>query len=271
MPDWKEEAPESFAALMEAPFLKNAESMEDAITAITNAADHMGNSIRIPSEHAGEADLKAFTDKILEKAPSLMYKPGEDTMAEFLQSIGVPTDKDGYKYEPPEGKEIPEDLSGFAEIAHKHGLTTGQFNGLLGDILQSQWDGMEADTHAQGEEMKKLQTEWGAAFEGNMAMVKNFLRLTDAPEGLVDLLADKAMSPAEIKWVHGIATAMKDEAELAKLKDVTPEAKMTPVEAAAKIQEIMDNREHPYWNAANPLHKKAVEDMLDLQRLANPD
>lgn len=264
---WQSGLPEGFA---DAPFFKAAESPEAALTAIQNAASHMGQSIRIPGEDAGEDDVKAFYGKVLEKAPNLMPKPTEENMEQVWAAMGRPDKADGYQYTPPEGKEVPPDFEAFAQTAHKHGLSQEQFRGILGEVLGGQWDQLEVMEAQQKDAMEALANEWGLAYDKNITAVKNFLRLTDAPEGIVELIAGGAMSPAEIKWLQSIATSTKSATELV-THDQERQVAMTPVEAQNQIQEMLNNAEHPYWKATDPRHNEAVRKMLELQKFAHPD
>jgi hypothetical protein len=269
-PSWNEGLPEGLA---DASFFKGADSLEGAITAVNNAAAHMGSSIRIPSEEAGAEDKSAFIAKIMEKAPSLMRKPDitdPTAMSEFYQSMGMPKESAEYKIELEEGKELPSDFSGFAAMAHKAGLTNDQFKGVMTDIMAEQDTQTGINEALQRDEIKALATEWGAAYEQNMAAIKNFLLLSDAPEGLVTLLAEGTMSTNEMKWIHQVATATKSTTEL-NTQPNNAVIVMTPSEARNQIQEMLNNQEHPYWKGADPRHNDAVSRMVELQKLANPD
>lgn len=263
---WVDALPEQFR---DAPFIGKADSPETALQAIKDAASYMGQSIRIPSDDASQEDRQAFYQKLTEKAPGVMIKPSDENMDQFYNSLGRPATPNEYNYEPPEGQDAPEDLSGFAEVAHKHGLTQEQFRGIIGEVVGSQHQANEIAASQQREEMKSLSKEWGLAFDGNITAVKNFLRLSDAPEGIVDLITEEAMSPAEIKWLHSIATSTASPTELVQ-QQTTQEAELTPYEAKNRIAEMMNNPEHPYWNATDPRHKDAIDTMLKYQKAANP-
>lgn len=265
--DWRAELPQAF---QEAPFIKAAESLDDAVAQLTNAASHMGNSIRVPSEEASPEERKAFYDKVLQKAPDLMPKPTEENLEAFYNSLGRPADYKEYKYEPPEGKEIPEDFEAFAEAAHKAGLSQEQFKSVLDGVLGNVWQQNEALEFEQQEAMKQLSQEWGLSFDQRMGVVQNFLKLTEAPEGIQNLLENGAMSPAEIKWIHEIATKTASTTELASQQS-QGDAPLSPQEAKERINEIIANNDHPYWNAADPRHKQAVAKMLEYQKAAAPN
>jgi hypothetical protein len=265
--DWRSELPEAFR---EAPFIKAADSLDDAVSQLSNAASHMGNSIRVPSEEASEEDRKAFYDKVLQKAPDLMPKPTDENLDAFYNSMGRPEAHDKYSYTPPEGKEVPEDFGAFAEAAHKAGLSQDQFNAVLDGVLGNVWQQQDTMEHEQQQAMKALNSEWGLSFDQRMEAVKNFLDLSDAPDGIKELFQSEAMSPTEIKWLHEIATKNASAAELA-TQQTQGNVPLSPAEAQARIAEISANNDHPYWNAADPRHKQAVEKMLEYQKAAAPE
>ncbi len=264
--NWTDTLPEGFA---DAPFIKAAKTPEEAIAAIQNAATYMGNSIRVPGEDAGDEDRQSFYAKIMEKAPKLMFRPDDESMDEFYNSMGRPEDPSKYELEVPEGKELPSDFGDFSKLAHKIGLSNKQYKELMSGVLEQQWGNEEQVEVTQAEETKQLKDKWGKAYDVNLSTVKNFLRLTDAPEGIVDLISEGAMSATEMEWLNSIATMTKSKVELAEHEDTIPPV-MTPGEAQDKIQEMLNNKEHPYWVAQDPRHKGAVQKMIQLQGYAHP-
>jgi hypothetical protein len=265
--NWLDSVPEQFR---DAPFFKAAESPDAALQAIQNAASYMGNSIRVPGDDASEEDIKSFHDKLKEKVPGLIPKPSDDNLEELYDFLR-PSSHENYRFEVPEGKEIPSDFEEFSKVAHKHGLSQKQFEGVLQDVLGSQWESqsqMEAD-HADA--MKELGKEWGASYDQNLSTVKNFLRLTDAPEGIVDLISNNAMSPEEIKWLHSVAKSTKSAAEIMGQGDNGNPAMISPDEAQSRISEILNNPNHAYWNQSDPNHDRAVRKMVELHRFRAGD
>lgn len=262
--DWRSSLPEE---LRDAPFFKEAAGPNDALKQIQNAASYMGNSLRIPGENAGEDDWKAFNQKLVEKVPGLMPKPGQENMEEVYAALGRPDKPEGYVYEPPEDVDLPTDYEAFAKVAHKHGLSQAQFKGLLDDVVGQSREQVEIAQAEHNQEMKDLNNEWGMAYDKNVSAVKNFLKLTDAPEGIQNLIEEGAMSAAELKWIHSIATATKSPTELATHQSNS--TVMTPQEARNQIQEILNNSDHPYWKPNDPRNRDAIDKMVQLQRMAN--
>jgi hypothetical protein len=267
---WLESLPE---AMRDAPFIGKADSLESAMAEIQNAAAHMGNSIRIPSEEAGTEDVAKFYAKIQEKAPNLMVKPditNAETMSAFYRSIGQPENATDYKYEMPEGKEMPTDFQNFAVVAHKFGLTQAQFEGMMGDVLGTMWEGQSTMEGNHKNEIDELGTEWGQAFKTNMSIVENYLNLSKAPTGIIEMFKEGTMSADEISWLHSVATTTKSATELSQ-QHSDQQVALTPAAAQDQIQEIMNNRDHPYFKPADPRNKQAIKRMIELQSAAHPE
>jgi hypothetical protein len=233
------------------------------------AAQHMGNSIRIPGEDAGDEDRQNFINKIMEKAPNLMVRPDlndQEQADEFYKMLGRPDDSEGYVYE---GEEQPANLKAFAEIAFNNGLNQKQFNSMVKSIVDSESAIVEASSEEQKEALRNLHAEWGMAYDTNVRAVQNYLEMTEAPEVLVEMIKEGEMSPGEMKWIFGMASQNKAAMELAKQPASTVTI-MTPEEALNQISEIMNNSAHPYWNPSDPGNARAIKRMVELQQLANP-
>lgn len=259
---WTDTLPDGFA---DAPFIKAAGTPEEALTAINNAASHMGNSLRFPGEDASDEARAEFYSKVQEKAPDLIQRPQGEDLSTFWNSMGRPENSDGYSVPLEEGQEVPEDFGGFSEVAHELGLTQDQFGGIMKSVLAQQKQDLESMEFTQHEEMEALNTEWGVAYKQNLGQVKSFLDLMDAPDGLKELLSEGAMSTAEIKWLHNLSGSMKSPTELANQDKGANQGMVTPAEAEEKIKEMQNNKDHPYWNAADSRHKEAIKKMHTLQ------
>jgi len=266
---WIDSIPEP---MREAPFIKGADSLESAISGIQNAAQYMGNSIRIPGEDAGDEDRQAFISKVMEKAPQLMLKPdfNDPKQADdFYKMLGRPETAEDYKYDPGEGGEIPPNIRKFAEIAFSQGLTQEQFQNMVDQITGSESQIIEQTSEEQRQALQNLHAEWGMKFDENVRIINNFMKMTQAPESLIEMLEEGEMDTTEMKWLHSIATQTKSAVELAQQPNITSSV-VTPQEAQAKISEILNNPQHPYWNAADPGHKAAIQKMVEYHRMANP-
>lgn len=269
---WQDTMPEAFREL---PFIGKAENAEAAINAINNASQHMGNSIRIPGQDAGDEDMGKFYDSLMGKVPGLMKSPRSDDAdgnAAIFRTLGQPEAAEGYKYDPPEGKSVPDDLDSIKEMAFRANMTQGQFQAFIGDILGAEWQHQDDMTLEQQKEAQKLVDEWGAAHTQNTTTVKNFLDAMKAPERITKAVESGTMQTAEMNWLLSLAKAVAnpDQLQHQQQTHVDPNV-LSPDDASNAISEMMNNREHAYWNAADPRHKDAVNRMVQLQHMANPE
>ena len=261
--------------LREAPMLAKASTPEEALQQLQNAAQHMGNSIRIPGEDAGEEDWSKFNSRLLEKVPGLMPKPdveSDENLQTVYKAMGQPDAPSKYQFEVPEGRnaeDVP--LETIQQLAHKAGLNQKQFNTILGGLMAKEWENQDQFSQEQTEDLKALQTDWGLATQQNMQAVTNWLSLTNAPESLVNMAKDSKLSAADYKWLHSVAVANASQTALTQLPKNDQEVPLTPQEALHKIDEILGNPEHPYFKASARGHQAAVKKMIDLHRFAHPN
>lgn len=264
---WKDSLPEEWR---DAPLIGKATDAADALQQINNAAQYMGNSIRIPGSDAGEDDWKSFRTKIQEKVPDMMMKPdmsNPESIKETFKYLGVPKGPDEYKYSIPDGRDALPGSEFVRKMAHESGITQSQFEKFIGGMMANEYEREDQANVIHKEEMASLHKEWGFSTDHKMDAVANWLKLTDAPESIQGLAANKSMSAADYMWLHGVATSTKSNSELTNLPKDESSALLSPGEAGVKIQEMLDNGEHAYWNAAHRGHKAAINRMVELQRM----
>ena len=95
--EWKATLPESLQSWDE---VTNSDSPEKFWEQMSNQRKLIGDSIRIPSEEAGDDSWNAFNEKIMNKVPTLMRTPNSDdsdSINDVLKRLGKPEDVDGYK------------------------------------------------------------------------------------------------------------------------------------------------------------------------------
>lgn len=264
---WRESLPEGMRDL---PFIGKADSLETAANAIKDAAQWMGNSIRIPGEAASDDDKAKFTQKVLEKFPDLMPKPGADddeNYAAVLAALGTPGD--GKEYGLPEIDEFewPEDFSqSLRERAQAAGLTKKQFQQWAKDIGTQLRDEQLAAAQQHDEDLGGLKKEWGEAFEGKVKQLSRWLEDTEAPDGFVAAVKNGQVPSSTMRWLNALHKAnVKDEGSNVADQGINDgEPMLTPNEAEVQIQEILRNPE--YFKAGSPIQKKLMKQMIRLQK-----
>ena len=150
----------------------------------------LGNSIRIPSDDASDADKNAFYNKLQEKVPTLIPKPNrEDKEAwDALQTmLGRPDSSKDYTHDDMEGVDTSR-LENFRNQAHELGLTQQQFEA----IVKTDFDGTTESNRVQQEthdaDLTELAKDWGVTYEKRVTDIINFAKQTGAPDDLLELL-----------------------------------------------------------------------------------
>lgn len=238
-----------------------------------DAQSYIGNSIRVPGEDAGEDDRKAFYEKLRKHAPDLIPAPNDpESKEKVFQALGKPEKPDEYQVEVPEamGSQFDDDrLNMFREAAHKHNLTKEQFEGVMKDVLGADAASYE-NVMAEVEKSKQqLKSEWGQAYDQRVGTVNKLIESTGAPDSLVQMAKNGDLDPSVVKWMYDLTVRMGSDESL-NLSVDHGQGSMTPSEANDRLNEILSNREHPYWNASHPDHKNAVDKVIKLGRAASP-
>jgi hypothetical protein len=257
IPDWaKDSLPET---LHNIPFLKDAEGPEQFVTRLQSAAEHMGNSMRIPGPDAGEDTWKEFESKLSEKVPNLQRFDfdSEEGRANIMKKLGRPESHDGYGAEG--------DGAWLAEVALEAGLTKHQFDSLVTGVAAKNKATAETMTAEQAEQVDALFNEWGLSKPKKMEHIAGLLKLTNAPEGMAQNFADGKVDATTLQWMDTMAAQFSEAAKFS--KDRNDPDSLTPLEAEAQIQELMSNPE--YFND-NAIGRNLRTKMIELQSAAKP-
>lgn len=267
---WKEGLPEAVRGWDE---VKNSDTPEKFWDQMTNMRGLLGQSIRIPSEDASNEAKQEFYDKLTSKVPDLMPRPKEDdtdAMNALWKSLGRPDTADAYsvpELEVPEGVEL--DTSGtevFRGIAHKYGLNQKQFEGIVKEYNQHTLQQIADQQTSFNEGVKNLKQEWGVKFDDNIAKAdKVRAAFFDFIPSVNNLPADMVKSFAKLADSFGKEGSNSLTAERPEMAQ-----RMAPAEAQALLSDILNNREHAYWQAGHPDHARAVQRVLELTKMANP-
>lgn len=106
---------------------------------------------------------------------SIVELPGEDAdeakVNEFYNKLGRPESPDKYGLKAPDGAD-PKVTEFYSQIAHKHGLTAKQAQGIFGEwneFITGLGAQSEAEMAAAAErEITDIRKEWGQAFQQNL-------------------------------------------------------------------------------------------------------
>ena len=270
MSEFLESLPEG---LREAPFLAKAENAEAALQELQNASQFMGNSIRIPTDQSSDEEKAAFRLKAMEKIPGLTSIPESDDIdgvVAMLKTLGMPDDPATYEIDLPEGRQLPTDFESMQKLAHKWGMTKAQFKGMMSEMSSDQWSKVDQSEEARKTDLDGLDVEWGAATATNKAIIDNFLSKSSAPQSIIDAVKDGQMNATDMRWLHSVAKGVQGGTLELAPQDNRSEGAVSPEEATAQIQEILGNRDHPYWISGHPSNRSAKIRMIELQGCVDP-
>jgi len=271
--EWRENLPEGVRDWGE---VQDSKSEDSFWSQMSNMRSMMGQSIRIPTDDASKEDLAAFNQRLMEKVPNLMQKPDIDNievMDVFYEQMGRPKESAAYnapELKAPEGIVLQDGLAeNFKGIAHKHGLSQKQYEGVIKDYTDSTIVQAELDLSQHQTGMKDLNDEWGMKFDSNMEKAEAI-----RSKYFSDVMPNLGVAGAEaIKAFSNLADKFGKEGSGNLINEERKEHsdKVAPAEAKERLNDILSNREHAYWDASDPAHKQAVDKVLDLTKAANPD
>lgn len=264
---WRDSLPDELKA---DPSLASVKDIPSLAKQFVDAQRHIGGSIRIPSEEAGKEDWEAFMNKITSKTDRVMPKPDSANPESFdavLKAMGMPDNAEDYKVEGVD--EADADLALFRSLAKDAKLTKSQFEGAFKKFRETQIQKRTESETRLKESIDSLKSEWGMAYDTRVSEAIDLMKKTSAPKALIEAAEAGKVDADTLKWAHGIVTAVGKENSNS-LNDGKGDSsgKITPAEAKARIDEVMANKEHPYWNSRHPSHKTAVSAMVELHRAA---
>lgn len=262
--NWRELVPERFQEWDE---VKQSESPEQFFDQVANMRSHLGSSIRVPSEEAGEDAWNEFYEKVERKNANIMRKPdldNDDVMNDVWGSLGKPDTPAKYDLPELDDYAISDDRAQqLKEMAHSANLTKKQFRSMLEGMLGSERDRSLANKQTMEDDRKALSGEWGEAMEQRTKMALQVAEASGAPPSLVKAIQEGHADKATMQWLYNMSKQMNTEgnpmASFEKQID-------TPADIQSKIDDMMNNPDHAYWDASHPQHAQAVERMVGYRR-----
>jgi hypothetical protein len=211
-----------------------------------------------------EAQSMIGKDKIVRADP---HNP--DDVARWNRDIGVPETADEYRLDGADwAKDAGYDQEVMKSIALKAGLTPAQAKVVEQEYLNDIKSTMERDAketeETNGKISQQLRQEMGAKFDESMARKDKFIdTFSRSPESAQALKALATSNP-EVAASLADAAGVLSEHSLGGFTHTS--FTLSPAEAAAKIEEIRGNPNHPYnKDEAGPAHSAAVDEVNRLQ------
>lgn len=246
---------------------KNSESADQFFKQMGDMRSHLGNSLRIPSEEAGDDTRNEFYEKVKTRVPDLMRRPdvdNDDVMSDVWGSLGKP--ETPAKYDLPEfdDYQIKDDRAQqLKEMAHKANLTKKQFKALASDLLGLDRAGMMAANESVASDKKVLSQEWGEALDQRTRLAATIAEKSGAPTALITAIKEGNADAETMKWLYGLSKQMSGEGS--PMADIGNQVD-APADIQGKVDDVMNNMAHPYWDSSHPQHAKAVDNMVAMRR-----
>lgn len=272
---WQETLPKDVQGWNET---KEAKDPEAFWKVMGNMKSRLGNSVRIPSKEASEADIETFHKKIMDKVPGLMKsidKNDPKAMAALYKTLGAPEKADDYKYDLGEkNKDNKLDLSlieVFRPLAAANNISQAQFNNIVNGIVDANVEKAATAAGMLKANSDSLKEEWGGAYKQNVDLVTVFADKTEAPDMIKKAIEDGVMDQGSMMWLQKMAAALGPEgAGIVMDKTLSPGV-LSPSEAQLQISEMRNNVDHPYHKSSDPGYLAAKTKMRSLYKMAYPD
>ena len=260
--DWKGNLPDF---VQNWPEVKEAKAPDELWQRVADQRTHLGNSIRIPSEEAGEADWQEFNEKMLTRVPALMRTPDtedENAVNDVLTKLGKPDKKE--KYELPESDGVSfadgqDDV--LREMALNAGLTKRQFKKVAEHLGKQHYESTVTAKTSQQNQLNAISSAWGLSAEEKYKNVLNFAKAANAPESLVNAIENRNIDADTVFWLDKMNSSVSTEGTPMFKKDENHPVYLTPYEAQQKIDDILNNPDHGY-HKGDPIARKRMHELM---------
>jgi len=203
--------------------------------------------------------------------------PSDEDLDRIYNRLGRPETPQGYEIAV-DGNIVTEEVAqDFAEISHKLRLTPDQAKGIM-DYYRSSVEQTNAGSTEQAEAFRQtteeaLKSEWGRAYDQKLNQAVNAAKEFSNPE-IFDLqLSDGSRlgdNPEFIKTFAKIAEFRQTVTSEDTISENAQANVMTPKQAQAEIDAIMNNRSHAYWDKTNIVgRQQAIQRVQELMGMVH--
>jgi len=192
---------------------------------------------------------------------------GEDSWNEFYTKMGRPVDAAGYELKSEKLNE--QFIDGFAAEAHKAGLLPQQAQALMSyynrTAEQESEEELQARSGSEEESIEALKGEWGEGYQTKLHKAQTVAAQFGGEEFIASLEAQGLGNDVGvIKFLANIGESLNED-------NFEPSAvsqfHMTPEQAQAEIDGIMDSSESPYWKPEHQDHFKVKQKVEKLYKI----
>jgi hypothetical protein len=210
-------------------------------------------------------------EKLIGRKGVILPKEGDppEVVSAYRAAMGIPEAPDKYelKVEAPENVWNADVGKRFAELAHKHGLTVAQAQGLAADYAAIGAEGIGAQEAARAQAleagMATLKGEWGAGFDKKAEYANRALREFGGEEAVARIKElGLANEPAIAKMLAAVGERMSEDSPAGigskQAPRVSPQDEIKALMAA----------DSPYWKPMHPEHRATVARVTELHGVA---
>ncbi len=207
----------------------------------------------------------------------LPKNPTEDDLSNIYSKLGRPDEPSGYAIQA-DGQILTEgDANTVSDIFHKLGLSKTQASGILDyyrSSIQQTTEAMSKDSEQKRQQIEQsLKAEWGADYDAKVTQANRAVSDIAGEDLLQMVLQDGTKvgnHPAFIKAFANFADFKNSVTKEDTISENSVNYRMSPADAKAKIDTIMNDRSHAYWDRKNPVARdKAVKEVQDLYEMLN--
>jgi len=216
--------------------LNRYKTIEDLARGHVETKAAMGQSIRIPTEHAGPEARTEFINKLV-NTPEVMLRPDftdPEQSQEFYSVLGKPKEAAGY--ENSEGTELDADVeSELRDVLFKANLTNNQYQKVMSAFSTRQKETLETNKSTHATDMSSLKGKWGLTLEQ---------RLEAAQKTNSEFFPGRpfdGLSSSDIEGLYKIHECVTAPSMQVANQSGQESGSLTPAEALRQAEELMNN------------------------------
>jgi len=258
--DWIDVFPDEAA---NDPSLRDFKSPDDFYKSYKSQQDMIGRKgILVPPDNAKQEDVDKFHNQ-----------------------LGRPEKAEGYKLSPVENlhKSIsitPESIGGYQRLAHKHGLSQKQADGLNKDYIEALSNAAVENDRLEKEFMQStensLRKEWGANYEATKSRVAKAVLKAGGEDALTRMGGVDGIGndPIILGMLGRLVSKMGEDS----INSIVIEngggdnsgGNETPDQAKAKLESMKNDPSHPVNDEKSPNRAAGIKERMRLYERAYP-
>jgi len=196
----------------------------------------------------------------------------EDQWEEAYMKMGRPESSDKYSLDVKSDIVSLDEqaIKSFQDQSFKLGLNNEQAKGVLDFYknnmeAQTQQAKVDAET-SQAQAQNLLRQEWGRDYDANISKAKSLAAANLAPEVFEMQLSDGSRLGDNVDVIKGfakIANMMSED----KILSTESENMDRSEDIQTEIDQIMNDKNGPYWNKSHPNHDKVVQQVYTMREM----